>query len=178
MSAPSSAGGVRTIGQNNAAEVLLGTLVVALAIVFLVFGFMHTGAGSASGYEIKAQMPKVDGLGVGTDVRISGIKVGTVSSLTLNPVNYLVTMTMDIDKNVEIPTDSSLNVTSTGILGGQYISIQPGGDDKMLASGGVIQNVQGSADLMNLIGHIGLGGGSQSSSPAPAPKPQTPPAGP
>jgi phospholipid/cholesterol/gamma-HCH transport system substrate-binding protein len=71
-----------------------------------------------------------------------------------------------------------LNVTSTGILGGQYISIQPGGDDKMLASGGVIQNVQGSADLMNLIGHIGLGGGSQSSSPAPAPKPQTPPAGP
>jgi phospholipid/cholesterol/gamma-HCH transport system substrate-binding protein len=71
-------------------------------------------------------------------------------------------------------------VTSSGILGGQYISIQPGGDDKLLASGGEIQNVQGSADLMSMIGHFALGGNGSSStpSPAPAPKAQSLPAGP
>jgi phospholipid/cholesterol/gamma-HCH transport system substrate-binding protein len=163
----SSAG--KTIGQNSAAEVLIGLCVVVLAVVFLTFMYMRAGSGSASGYDIQAQLPKVDGLGIGTDVRISGIKVGTVSSLALNPKNYLVLVTMDINKGVEIPTDSSLQVTSSGILGGQYISIQPGGDDKLLASGGMIENAQGSADLMSMIGHFALGGnGSSSSAPAPA----------
>jgi phospholipid/cholesterol/gamma-HCH transport system substrate-binding protein len=168
----SSAG--KSIGQNNAAEVMIGLAVVVLAVAFLAFMVMRTGAGSASGYSIQAQLPKVDGLGIGTDVRISGIKVGTVSSLALNPKNYLVLVTMDINKGVEIPTDSSLQVTSAGILGGQYISIQPGGDDKLLASGGMIENAQGSADLMSMIGHFALGGNG-SSSPAPAtPAPATP----
>ena len=167
----SSAG--KTIGQNNAAEVLIGLAVVVLAVLFLAFLYMRTGSGSASGYDIQAQLPKVDGLGVGTDVRISGIKVGTVSSLALNPKNYLVLVTMDINKGTEIPADSSLQVTSSGILGGQYISIQPGGDDKLLAAGGMIENAQGSADLMSMIGHFALGGNG-SSTPAPAPAPATP----
>jgi phospholipid/cholesterol/gamma-HCH transport system substrate-binding protein len=173
----SSAG--KTIGQNNAAEVMIGLAVIVAAAVLLTFFYMSRGTGSGSGYVIKAQLPKVDGLGVGTDVRISGIKVGSISDLSLNPVNYLVKVTMDIDKGVEIPTDSSLQVTSSGILGGQYISIQPGGDDKLLASGGEIQNVQGSADLMSMIGHFALGGnGSSSPAPAPAPAPSTPKTGP
>ena len=168
----------KSIGQNNAAEVMIGLGVVVVAAVFLTFFYLHR-AGGGSGYAIKAELPKVDGLGIGTDVRISGIKVGSISDLSLNPVNYLVTVTMDINKGVEIPTDSSLQVTSSGILGGQYISIQPGGDDKVLASGGMIQNAQGSADLMSMIGHFALGGnGSSSSTPAPAPKPQSLPAGP
>ena len=79
----------------------------------------------------------------------------------------------DINKGTEIPADSSLQVTSSGILGGQYISIQPGGDDKLLAAGGMIENAQGSADLMSMIGHFALGGNG-SSTPAPAPAPATP----
>jgi phospholipid/cholesterol/gamma-HCH transport system substrate-binding protein len=174
MSSPSSLSNGKTIGQNNAAEVMIGLGVVVLAILALAFFYMGGSSGSASGYSIKAQLAKVDGLGIGTDVRISGIKVGTVSSLALNPVNYLVLVTMDINKGVEIPTDSSLQVTSSGILGGQYISIQPGGDDKVLASGGMIENAQGSADLMSMIGHFALGG-TGASSPAPAtPAPATP----
>jgi phospholipid/cholesterol/gamma-HCH transport system substrate-binding protein len=170
----SSAG--KTIGQNNAAEVMIGLGVVVLALAFAAFMLLRSVSGGVSGYDIKAQLAKVDGLGIGTDVRISGIKVGTVSSLALNPKNYLVLVTMDINKGVEIPTDSSLQVTSSGILGGQYISIQPGGDDKLLASGGMIENAQGSADLMSMIGHFALGGnGSSSSSPAPAaPAPAAP----
>jgi phospholipid/cholesterol/gamma-HCH transport system substrate-binding protein len=167
----------KSIGQNNAAEVLIGLGVVVVAALLLALFYLHRGADGGSGYEIKAQLPKVDGLGIGTDVRISGIKVGTVSSLTLNPVNYLVLVTMDIDKGTQIPTDSSLQVTSSGILGGQYISIQPGGDEKLLASGGMIENAQGSADLMSMIGHFALGGnGSSSSAPAPAAPAAAPPA--
>jgi phospholipid/cholesterol/gamma-HCH transport system substrate-binding protein len=174
----SSAG--KTIGQNNAAEVMIGLGVVVAAALLLTFFYISRGAGGGSGYEIKALLPKVDGLGVGTDVRISGIKVGSISDLSLNPVNYLVTVTMRIDKGTQIPTDSSLQVTSSGILGGQYISIQPGGDDKLLASGGMIQNAQGSADLMSMIGHFALGGNGSSGTPppAPAPKAQSLPAGP
>ena len=172
----------KSIGQNSAAEHKIGLAVVVAAAVLLTFFYMSRGMGSGSGYDIKAQLPKVDGLGIGTDVRISGIKVGSISDLSLNPVNYLVTVTMRMDKGVEIPTDSSLQVTSSGILGGQYISIQPGGDDKLLASGGEIQNVQGSADLMSMIGHFALGGNGSSSTPspapAPAPKAQSLPAGP
>jgi phospholipid/cholesterol/gamma-HCH transport system substrate-binding protein len=170
----------KSIGQNSAAEVMIGLAVVVAAAVLLTFFYMSRGMGSGSGYDIKAQLPKVDGLGIGTDVRISGIKVGSISDLRLNPVNYLVTVTMKIDKGTQIPTDSSLQVTSSGILGGQYISIQPGGDDKLLASGGMIQNAQGSADLMSMIGHFALGGNGSSGAPAPAPVPkaQSLPAGP
>ncbi len=88
---------------------------------------------------------------MGTDVRLAGIKIGSVSDLTLDPRNYLVTVHMNIHNDVKIPDDSSLMVTSSGLLGSSYISISPGGDDKMLASGGMIQNSQGSLDLNGLI---------------------------
>jgi phospholipid/cholesterol/gamma-HCH transport system substrate-binding protein len=168
----------KTIGQNNAAEVLIGLLVVVLAVAAIAYGYMHKGAGG-SGYDIVAQLPKVDGLGVGTDVRISGIKVGSISDIKLNPTNYLVTVTMNIDKGVEIPTDSSLILTQSGVLGSQYISIQPGGDDKVLAAGGAITNVQAanSNDLMSLAGRF-IGGDSGQQKPAPAPAPSAPKVGP
>ena len=91
---------------------------------------------------------------MGTDVRLAGIKIGTVSDLTLDPKTYLVTVHMNIRDDVKIPVDSSLMVTSSGLLGSPYISITPGGDDKMLAAGGMIQNGQGSVDLMGLIGRF------------------------
>jgi len=124
-------------------------------------------------------MPRVDGLATGTDVRLSGIKIGSVSALTLDPKTYLVTLHMNIRGDVPIPDDSSLLVTSTGLLGGSYLSISPGGSDKMLAPGGAITNVQGSVDLMGLVGRFIGGGNNQKpnggtpqptgTNPAPAP---------
>ena len=69
---------------------------------------------------------KVDGLAVGTDVRLAGIKIGTVSDLTLDPKTYLVTVHMNIRNDIKLPTDSSVLVTPAGFLGGQYLSITPG----------------------------------------------------
>jgi phospholipid/cholesterol/gamma-HCH transport system substrate-binding protein len=167
-----------TMQQNNIAETVIGAIVVAVAILFLSFAYMRTGSGALSGYELNARMPKVDGLGVGTDVRLAGIKIGTVSDLSLDPRTYLVTVHLNIRNDIKIPVDSSLLVTSAGILGSSYLSITPGGDDKMLAAGGYFDNVQGSIDLMNLVGRMGLGGSTTNQAPPPKPQPQQLPAGP
>jgi phospholipid/cholesterol/gamma-HCH transport system substrate-binding protein len=147
---------------NNTVETIIGAIVVAVAAAFLYFTYTSTSSGSLSGYEVTARMPRVDGLATGTDVRLSGIKVGAVNALTLDPKTYLVTLHMNIRSDVPIPEDSSLMVTSTGLLGGSYLSISPGGSDKMIAPGGSISNVQGSVDLMGLVGRF-IGGGSNSS---------------
>jgi phospholipid/cholesterol/gamma-HCH transport system substrate-binding protein len=144
--------GIARMRDNNLAETVIGAAVVAIAVLFIAFIYTRTGSGGLSGYEIQARVPRVDGLGVGTDVRLAGIKIGTVSDLILDPKTYLVTMHMNVRNDVKIPVDSSLMVTSTGLLGSAYISITPGGDDKVLASGGMIENSQGSVDLMSLIG--------------------------
>jgi len=167
----SAAGAIRS----NAAEALIGAVVVAVAVLFLVFAYMRTGTGSLSGYEINVRLAKADGLAVGTDVRISGIKVGSVSDLALDPTNYLVTVHMSIREDIKIPTDSSVLVTSAGLLGSQYLSITPGGDDTMLPPGGTIQNAQGSVDVMNLVGRfMGEGGANKGGQQQPAPAPPGP----
>jgi phospholipid/cholesterol/gamma-HCH transport system substrate-binding protein len=164
--------------QNNVSETVIGAVVVVAAAIFLIFAYLHTSSGGVSGYELNARMPKVDGLGVGTDVRLAGIKIGSVSDLTLDPKTYLVTVHMNIRDDIKIPADSSLLVTSAGILGSSYLSITPGGDDKMLAAGGYFDNVQGSIDLMNLVGRFATGESTTNKAPPPKPAPQQLPAGP
>ncbi len=95
----------RVMQQNNFAETLIGALVVAVAVAFLGFTYMRTGTGSLSGYEVNARLPKVDGLGVGTDVRLAGVKIGKITDLVLDPKNYLVTVHMSIRDDIKIPTD-------------------------------------------------------------------------
>ena len=160
--------GIARMRDNNVSETMIGAVVVAIAILFVAFLYTRSGTGGLSGYEIQARLPRVDGLGVGTDVRLAGIKIGSVSDLTLDPKTYLVTVHMSIHNDVKIPVDSSLMVTSSGLLGSSYISITPGGDDKMLGSGGAIENSQGSVDLMGLINRF-------ATTPPPAAKPQAQP---
>jgi phospholipid/cholesterol/gamma-HCH transport system substrate-binding protein len=158
----------RVIQQSNVAETLIGAAVVAAAVAFLAFAYLRTGSGSLSGYEINAKLAKADGLAVGTDVRLAGIKIGTVSDLTLDPNTYLVTVHMNIRNDIKLPVDSSVLVTQAGLLGGQYLSVTPGGDDKMMVAGSYFENAQGSIDVMNLVGRF-AGGESLSNQP---PKPK------
>lgn len=144
---------------SKSVETLIGAFVIVVAVGFLYFAYTATSAGSLSGYQVQATFNSVDGLGVGTDVRMSGIKIGTVSALTLNPKNYLAVVHLTIDDKVKLPADSSVKITSSGILGSPYLSIAPGGSDKMIAPGGRIMNTQGSIDLMSLIGRLLTSGG-------------------
>jgi phospholipid/cholesterol/gamma-HCH transport system substrate-binding protein len=157
----------RVMQQNNVAETLIGAVVIAVAIGFLVFAYLRTGSGSLSGYEINARLPKADGLSVGTDVRLAGIKIGTVTDLTLDPKNYLVTVHMSVRNDIKLPVDSSVLVTQAGFLGGQYLSITPGGDDKMMSAGAFFENAQGSIDVMGLVNRF-TGGGATPPSGKPA----------
>jgi phospholipid/cholesterol/gamma-HCH transport system substrate-binding protein len=158
--------------QNNIAETLIGAGVLAVALVFAALAYYRTGGASLSGYEINAKLSKADGLAVGTDVRLAGIKVGTVSDLTLDPRTYLVTVHMNIQPDIKLPADSSILVTQAGFLGGQYLSITPGGDDKMMTAGAYFENAQGSIDVMGLVGRFATGGST--TNVPPAPKPQGP----
>ena len=161
----------KAMPQNNYAETLIGATVVAVAVVFPIFAYTRTGSGSLSGYEINARLPKADGLAVGTDVRLAGIKVGTVSDLTLDPKTYLVTVHMNIRNDIKLPVDSSVLVTQAGFLGGQYLSITPGGDDKMMAAGTYFENAQGSIDVMSLVGRFATGASTSNQPPPNKPKP-------
>ena len=153
------------MSRNTITETLIGTAVVAIALVFAALAYYRTGAGGLSGYEINAKLSKVDGLAVGTDVRLAGIKVGSVSGLTLDPKTYLVTVHMDVRKDVKLPVDSSILVTQAGFLGGQYLSITPGGDDQMMAAGSFFENAQGSIDIMNLVGRFATGASTSNQPP-------------
>jgi phospholipid/cholesterol/gamma-HCH transport system substrate-binding protein len=144
--------------QNNTVETLIGAIVVAIAGLFLFYAYTSTGAGRVAGYDLSARFASADGITNGTDVRLHGIKIGTVSSTSLDPRTYQAIVHVSIRDDIKIPDDSTIKVTSSGILGGNYVSITPGGSDKMLASGGEIPNTQGSVDLFGLISKA-VGGG-------------------
>lgn len=153
------------MSRSNATETVVGAAVVALALVFAVLAYYGTGVGGQSGYEVNAKLAKADGLAVGTDVRLAGIKVGTVSGLVLDPRTYLVTVQMDIRNDVKLPLDSSILVTQAGFLGGQYLSITPGGDEQNMAPGSFFENAQGSIDVMNLVGRFATGASTSNQPP-------------
>jgi phospholipid/cholesterol/gamma-HCH transport system substrate-binding protein len=138
--------------QSNTVETLIGALVVLVAVAFLVFAYSTTSSGSISGYDLKARFSSADGINSGTDVRLHGVKIGSVSSISLDPRSYAAVVHISLRSDIQIPDDSSIKITSAGILGSSYLAIQPGGSDKMLKAGGEITNTQGSVDLMGLIG--------------------------
>ena len=148
--------------QNNTVETLIGAIVVVVAAAFLFFAYTTTGTGRIGGYDLQARFSSADGIVTGTDVRLHGIKVGTVSTLSLDPKSYAAIVHLNIHNDVPIPDDSSIKITSSGILGNSYLAIQPGGSDAMLKSGGQITNTQGSVDFMSLIARAIYGNSSGS----------------
>ncbi len=138
--------------QSNFVETLIGAIVVIIAGVFLFYGYTNSGMRSASGYQVKAEFDRVDGLASGSDVRLSGIKIGTVVEQAIDPTNYKAVVTMNLASDVKVPDDSSAKITSEGLLGSNYIALTPGGSEDFLAQGSEINFTQGSIDLMSLIG--------------------------
>jgi phospholipid/cholesterol/gamma-HCH transport system substrate-binding protein len=102
----------------------------------------------------------VDGLEPGSDVRVSGIKVGSVLDQTLDPDTYRAEVRFTVRDGVELPADSSASVVSDGLLGGKYLRIVPGGDIDMLSAGDEVMLTQSAISLEDLIGHMVFGQGS------------------
>lgn len=154
--------------NGHAVETLIGALVVAVAAGFLFFAYTNTSSGGLSGYPLEARFTSADGINTGTDVRLHGIKVGTVSGVDLDPKTYLAIVRLSIRNDVRIPDDSAIKVTSAALLGNSYLSIQPGGSPSDLKPGGQIANTQGSVDIMGLIGRAIYGNTSSAGSTPPA----------
>tara|TARA_R110000824_G_scaffold155226_6_gene327836 strand:- start:135648 stop:136124 length:477 start_codon:yes stop_codon:yes gene_type:complete len=157
--------------QSNFVETLIGAIVVIVAGVFLFYGYTNSGMSSASGYHVSAEFDRVDGLAGGSDVRLSGIKVGTVVGQSIDPENYKAIVKMNLSRDVKIPDDSSAKITSEGLLGSNYIALLPGGSETYLEDGSQIDYTQGSIDLMSLIGQavFSTTGGKDDAAKSPAP---------
>ena len=141
--------------SRNIVETLMGAFVLAVAIAFIVFAYSRTTVATVSGYEVIAKFQRLDGLNRGADVRISGIKVGSVIELALEPnPSFRAVARLSIAPEYQLPTDSTVSIVSDGLLGGRYASIEPGGADEIIKPGGEIQYTQSSILLEQLIGKL------------------------
>ncbi len=148
----------------NLAETLIGAVVLVVAALFLAFAYSSSGARVIDGYELYAKFDRVDGLSPGNDVRLSGIKVGTIVEQSLEEDTFFAVIKMEIDPKIKLPEDSSAKITSEGLLGGNYLALEPGGADELLGPGDEITITQGSVDLLGLISQavFSISGGKKS----------------
>ncbi len=145
-------------------EALIGAVVLVVAALFLVFAFTSADIGAVDGYEVVAKFDRIDGLNVGSDVRLSGIKVGTVTDQDLDRDTFLAVVRMSIDPDIQLPLDSSAQIVTDGLLGGKFMAIVPGGDPENIEPGGEITFTQSPIILENLIGQLIFGAGNGDSS--------------
>jgi phospholipid/cholesterol/gamma-HCH transport system substrate-binding protein len=154
------------------AETAVGAVVIAAAAGFLAYSLTVGGHGAGHGFQVQAKFGQVGALAPGAVVSVAGVKVGTVSSIALDPKTFLAVVRLDLDPKTVLPADSTAKITSDSLLGGQHISIEPGGSTDNLKSGGEIENTQGAVDLFSLVGQFIRSSGSPNSAPAaPAPTP-------
>ena len=137
----------------NAAEVIVGGLVLAAAAGFVLFAAQATGYAKRTGgsYPLIASFRSVEGISVGTDVKLAGVKVGTITGLDLNPKTYFADATIDVKKGIALPDDSAILISQEGLLGGNYVEIVPGGSLDNLKPGDRIEDTQVSVSLISLL---------------------------
>ncbi|GAB0115241.1 outer membrane lipid asymmetry maintenance protein MlaD [Acidisoma sp. C75] len=140
------------MARRNAAEVLAGLVVLVVAAGFLAYALATSGAASIPGNIYTASFDRIDGLSVGSDVRMAGVKVGTVTETAIDPQTYLAKVDFTVAKDIALPTDSSAAIASQSLLGGKYLSLVPGGSETMIKPGGAITVTQGSVSLEDLLG--------------------------
>lgn len=145
--------------QKNILETLMGAIVLLVAGGFLVFAYKGSQMHVESGYTVSGRFSDISGIGLGSDVRVGGIKVGVVSDLALDHNSYEAVVSMQIGRSTKLPKDSSASVVSSGLLGEKYIQLTPGGEEDMLSDGGRIEFTQSAVNLEELIGKFMFSGG-------------------
>lgn len=140
------------MGRHGVAETLTGALVLVVAIAFLAYAVAHSGRTTGSGYTLQARFDHIDGLAIGGDVRIAGVKVGTVTDERIDPKTFVAIVTLTVRDDITLSKDTGAAITSESLLGGKYISLSPGGDDTDLKPGQTITVTQSSVSLEELLG--------------------------
>jgi phospholipid/cholesterol/gamma-HCH transport system substrate-binding protein len=147
--------GLQTSDRSYWTELWVGAAVLGAAALFLAYALAHTGGfmGQA-GYVLTAQFGDAGALAPGADVRIAGVKVGTVTGVALDPKTYQAKANLLIDNTVQLPADSTVKITQDSLLGGEHLAVEPGGSLQNLKPGQAFENTQGAVDLFGLIGQV------------------------
>lgn len=151
-------------GRHNRTEALVGLAVVLVALAFVLFALQRTGGGRG-GMQVTALFPSANGVAVGTEVRVAGLRVGSVAAQRLDPASLQAEVKLALQDDLKIPADSTAAITTESLLGGSYIALVPGGAPEFMKDGDVIVDTQGSVDMMSLIGGV-INRGSPSAAPA------------
>ena len=139
----------------NFIETFIGFAVIAVAVLFFTFAYKIGYPHEANKfYGVKARFENVEGVGSGSDVMLGGIKVGSVTKVSIDNDDFKAVLDLNLNKDIKLPKDSRFAVSTSGLLGGKYISVVPGGDEDNLKAGDVIKNTQSSINLEELIGKL------------------------
>jgi len=137
---------------SNYFEIIVGTFVLFCAIFFLFNSFQSSKVKTDGGYHLLAKFDNAEGIAVGSDIKISGIKIGTVEEQFLDEKDFRAVLKLNIAKNVKLSSDSSAKIASEGLLGSKYLSLSPGSDDENLKDGEEISFTQSSVNFEDLLG--------------------------
>jgi len=140
--------------QRNVIETILGAIVLLIAGMFLVFAYTNSDLRPVEGYRVIAKFNAIDGLSVGNDVRIGGVKVGTVVDQRVDQKDYLAVVTMTIRPDIQLPKNTRVSVSSDGLLGGKYVKLEPSSDDDLIAPGGELESTRDVISLEELLGKV------------------------
>lgn len=135
-------------------ETIMGLVVLTIAILFLAFAYNVSDLQVVKGYNLSAEFMKVGGLSTGSDVRINGIKVGTVTGQTLNNEDYTVKVTFSISSDVKLPKDSTVAIVGDGLMGNKFVKIEPGSSKEFLNDGDSFVKTKDFKTLEDMVGEI------------------------
>lgn len=135
-------------------ETIMGLVVLVVALLFLVFAYRVSDLQVVKGYTLKAEFMKVGGLSIGSDVRINGIKVGTVTSQKLNNDDYMADITFSISSDIKLPKDSTVSIVSDGLIGDKFVKIEPGKSEEYLKDGDTFINTKDFKTIEDMVGEI------------------------
>jgi phospholipid/cholesterol/gamma-HCH transport system substrate-binding protein len=134
-------------------ETLFGAFILLSAIGFAYYLGSQAGFGKARNFQLTAEFDRADGIMVGSDVLVSGVKVGKVTDKQLDPHTYMANVKMSFDKSYQFPVDTTAQIASDGLLGGSHLKIVPGSDEEeFIEPGGRIEFTSASMGLMDLLG--------------------------
>ena len=140
--------------QRNVIETVMGGVVLLVAAGFVYLAFQSSSVGNGTGYLVSAEFDNASGLTTGSEIRMSGVKVGTVISQTLDPKTYFAVVTMSIAEPIKLPRDTSARILADGLLGSNFVALEPGGEEEIIAPGGKINYTQGSINVVDLLGRF------------------------
>ncbi|MBL4618004.1 MAG: outer membrane lipid asymmetry maintenance protein MlaD [Robiginitomaculum sp.] len=150
--------------KDQLTETIVGLFVLLVAIGFSVYVSSTIGSGrQGSAVDLIANFSSAGGVATGTDIRLAGVKIGTVTDISLDTNTYEARVTLNVRADVPVPEDSVAKIVSDGLLGSAYIAIEPGADEEMMAAGASFEYTQGSVDLLGLLGQFA--GGSSNENP-------------